>query len=89
MEHHLEQDVAQLLLQVLRVLLVDGLHRLIRLLQHIPADALVGLLPGPRDIPGRPEQLHDAQQVLDPIGIYILKIYHNLASFARYFLRLF
>ena len=89
MEHHLEQDVAQFLLQVLRIFLIDGLHRLIGLLQHIPADALVGLLLVPGAPFWRTEQFHDMQQVLHSIGVHILKIYHNLASFARYFLRLF
>src|SRR5699024_1001141 len=61
---------------------------LIGLLQHVPPDALVGLLPVPGTAPRSPEQGHDAAQILDVIALHILKIYHILASFARYFLLL-
>ena len=75
-EHHLEQHVAQLLLQVLGAALVDGLHGLIGLLQEIAADGLVGLLRVPGAPAGRPQEADNLLQVLDAVRILILKIYH-------------
>ena len=61
--HHLEQQVTQLLLQVLGALLVDGLGHLVGLLQQIPPDGLVVLLPVPGTAPGRAQDADDLHQV--------------------------
>ena len=84
-EHHLEQHVAQLLLQVVHVHAVDGVGSLIGLLQHILPDGPVGLRHIPGAAPGGPEQVHDPEQVIHLIAFYHLKIYHNFASLSRFF----
>ena len=43
-EHHLEQNISQFLLQMFRGALVNGLRHLIGLLQKVAPDGLVGLL---------------------------------------------
>jgi len=75
-QSHLEQHIAQLLLQVLGAALIDGLHGLIGLLQEIAADGLVGLLRVPGAPAGRPQEADNLLQVLDAVRILILKIYH-------------
>ena len=85
-EHHLEQDIAQLLLQIVHVHAVDGVGGLIGLLQHIGADGLMGLGPVPGAAPGSAEQLHDFQQVLHAVIFRHLKIYHNFASLSSLFI---
>ena len=84
-ENHLEQHIPQLLLEVSGVLLVDGFHRLIGLLQHVPPDALVGLLPIPGTAARLAQQRHDPVQVLEAVSFHTLKIYHSFSSSARYF----
>ena len=85
MEHHLEQDIAQLLLQIVHVHAVNGANSLIGFLQHVGPDGLMGL----RHIPGTaarsPEQRHDFAQILDVIEFSYLKIYHNSASLSSLF----
>ena len=76
MEGHLKEHVPQFLLKVLRAALVNGLHRLIAFLQKVAADGLVGLLRVPGTAPGGAEYSYNFLQVLDPIGIFVLKIYH-------------
>ena len=52
MEHHLQKHISQFFLQVFHILMVDGVHNLIGLFQHIPANGLVGLFPVPGTPPG-------------------------------------
>ena len=54
-EHHLHQHIPQLLAEPGHVAVVDGLHRLAGLLQKIPPDGLVVLLPVPGASPRFPE----------------------------------
>ena len=84
MEHNLEQYVPQLLPEVLGVLLVDGLHSLIGLLQEIAPDGLVGLLGVPGAAAGGAQNAHNLHQVRHVIGILILKIYHISSPPASY-----
>ena len=58
-------------------------RQLIGLLQHVPADGLVGLGPVPGAAVGTAQQLHDAEQVLDVIAGLTFKIYHSFASLSR------
>ena len=76
MEGHLEQHVSQLLPEMLAAALVDGLHRLVGLLQKIAADGLVGLLRVPGASPRGSEDSYNFLQILDSVRILILKIYH-------------
>ena len=82
-EHHLHQNVPQLLAHIHRVVPVQGVQRLVGLLQEIPADGLVGLLGVPGAAPGRPEKPHDPKKILPVIAAITLKIYHTLPAFAR------
>ena len=84
-EGHLHQYVAQLLAHVRRVVPVDGVQSLIRLLQEVPADGPVGLLRVPGAAPRGPEQAHNLQEILPAVTALTLKIYHRLPAFARNF----
>jgi len=84
-EDDLEQHVPKLFPQVLRVVLVDGLDRLVSLLQEIAADALMGLLGVPGAAAGRAQDADDILQVLDAVGVFVLKIYHTFVPSASYF----
>ena len=84
-EHDLKQHVPQLFLHTGEIVPVNGVQRLVGLLQKIPADGLMGLLPVPRTAAGRPEQVHDGEKILPPIAFFPLKIYHISTAFARYF----
>ena len=67
MKDHLKQHVSQLLLQMLRVALVDGLGGLIGLLQHIAPDALVGLFPVPEAAIRGAQQGHNLPQIVQAV----------------------
>ena len=73
-EHHLHQHVAQLLPEQCGILRVDGLRRLVCLLQQSAADALVRLHPIPRAALGRAQQPDDLQQVVVVITGFPCKI---------------
>ena len=60
-KHHLHQHVAQLLLQQLGILPLDGLQRFMGLLQKIGANALVILFPVPGTALRGTQQAHDHQ----------------------------
>src|SRR4029079_11630263 len=62
-EHHLQQDVAELVPQTGGVALVDGLERLVGLLEEVPAQRPVGLLAVPRAPVGTPEAVHHGHEV--------------------------
>ena len=83
MEGHLHQHVAQLLAHAAGVVVVDGVQNLIGLLQEVPADGAVGLLPVPGATPGSPQQPHDLQKILVAVKILTLKLYHKMPAFAR------
>ena len=84
-EGHLHQDVSQLLAHVVGVVPVQGVQDLISLLQKVPADGRVGLLPVPGTAAWSAEEPGDFQQVLPAIAGFTLKIYHRLPAFASFF----
>ena len=84
-EDHLEKHVPQFFLQMLGVLLIDGLDDLAALLQQSPAEALVGLLSIPGAAARGTEDGDDVFQVFETIGFFPNKIYHILPSSARVF----
>ncbi len=60
-EHHLKQQVAQLVFQSGEILIVDRLDHFISLFQQVGLDGLEGLLAVPRAAPRRaqpPHQFH-------------------------------
>jgi hypothetical protein len=67
-EDHLQEHVAQLVAQPLRIPRVDGLQRLVRLFQQVPPERLVRLLPVPRAPVRAPEPLHHADQFEQPLA---------------------
>ena len=81
----LEQQIAQLLLQVLGAALVDGFGHLIALLQQIPSGGGVGLLGVPGATSGGTEDGHDVLQVFEAVRFFPDKIYHILPLTARVF----
>ena len=69
MEHHLQQKIAQLVLQICQIAALDGVDHLIGFLDRIGCDRGVGLF----EIPGaararRAQRRHDLQQVVDVTG---------------------
>ncbi|KAF5071039.1 hypothetical protein DSECCO2_216580 [anaerobic digester metagenome] len=82
-EHDLQKHVSQFFAKSSFVTPVNGLHRLAALLQKIPAERLVALLPIPRAAARCAKQLHNAEKVLVIIMWLTLKIYHNFSAFAR------
>ena len=85
-EHHLKQNVPQFLAHTGGVVPVNGVQRLVGLLQKIPADGLVGLLAVPRTALGGAQQVHDGEKILPSIALFPLKIYHISTAFASYFI---
>ena len=66
MQHHLHEHVAQLLTQVRRVIGLNAVERLVGLLDHVLADALMRLLAVPRAAVGltqAPDGLHQMLQL--------------------------
>ena len=63
LEGDLEQQVAQLLPHVVGVAALDGLDRLVGLLEEVGHEAGVGLLGVPRAAPGRAQPVHDRDDV--------------------------
>ena len=84
-EHHLHENVPQLLAHVRRAVLVQRVDDLVCLLQEIPADGLMGLLGVPGAAPGTAQKAHDRQEILIVIAALTLKIYHTLSPIARKF----
>jgi hypothetical protein len=62
-EHHLQEQIPQLLRQLPVVLPVDRIHHLVRLFDHVRAQGLVALLPIPRATVRRPQPRHDRHQI--------------------------
>lgn len=60
-EHHLQKHIAQFLLQFVIVAGLDRVNQFIDLLDRVPAQSHVILLPVPGAAPGRPEPLYDGQ----------------------------
>ena len=61
MQHYLHEHVAELLAQMRRVVRLDAIERLVGLLDHVLADALMRLLAVPRAAIGltqTPDGLH-------------------------------
>ena len=85
-EHDLKQHVPQLFLHTGEIVPVNGVQRLVGLLQKIPADGLMGLLTVPRTALGGTQQVHDDEKILPPIALFPLKIYHISTAFASYFI---
>ncbi len=84
-ENHLHQHVPQFLAHIRGVVPVNGVQRLVSLLQEVPADGAVGLFRIPGAAPRGPEQPHDFQEILPAVTALTLKIYHRLPAFARNF----
>lgn len=61
-EHHLEEQIAELLAQLIHVAAVDGVHDLARLLDDVAPDRLEGLLAVPGATLGRQQSLHELDQ---------------------------
>ena len=85
MEHHLHQHIAQFLTQQSRILPVDGLHRLIRLLQEAAANGFVGLFLIPGTALRRAQQMDNFQQIFVTVTRFQIKIYHTYTPIARGF----
>ena len=85
-ERHLQKHVPQLFFQEMSVAEVDGLQRLVGLLDEVRADGLVGLflIPGAA-VHGVPQKRHDAHQVLGGIVLFLLKV-HQTAHLLNRFL---
>ena len=81
-EHHLQEQVSQLLFQFVVVPGLDGVEQFIDLLDRMPAQRHVVLLPVPRAAPGRPEPGHDAQQIADCRTILHITEYGSLGVMA-------
>lgn len=62
-EDHLEEDVAQLLAEALPVAGIDRVQHLVGLLQQVPGERAVGLLPVPGTPAGLTEPRHHPDQV--------------------------
>ena len=85
MKNDLQQDIAQLLAQRRRVLAVDGVHHLPRLLQHLAAQGRVRLRGVPRAAARRAQQMNDLPQILQIVVCFLFKMYHIYAPIARGF----
>ena len=68
MEHRLHQNVAHLLCDLGGVASVNGLQSLVALLQQVPLQRFVGLLPVPGTAAGRPELGHYVHQAVERGG---------------------
>ena len=66
MEHHLKQDVAELFTDAVGVARVDGLERLVDLLEEVAGQRPVGLFPVPWAAVGSAEPVHHGHQVEEP-----------------------
>ena len=66
-EHHLEQEIAQLLAEQLRSAGVDGLEGLVRLLEQMAGQRPMGLLPVPGAAAWPAQPVHDLEQVQQPV----------------------
>jgi len=67
-EDNLQQHVAQLLAQPLAIVGVDRLERLVRLLEQVPGERAVRLLPVPRAATGCTQTSHHADEVKEPFA---------------------
>ncbi len=65
-EHDLQEDVAQLLAQRFGVVVLEGLQRLVGLLEQVRRQAGVGLFGVPRTTTGRPQPVHHRDDVEQP-----------------------
>ncbi len=68
MKHHLEQQISQFILEMLRVAALDGIRHLVGLLDGVRRNAGKGLLPIPGAAVGGSQPRHDGEQFLQPIA---------------------
>ena len=73
----MQQDVAQLLTEMNRILLVDGLSGLIGFLQKVPADALMRLDAVPWAAVRGTQYLYQLTKIVKIIAQFAIKIYHT------------
>ena len=81
-EHHLHQHVAQFLPQHGSTVQINGLRRLIALLQQPSADGRMGLHPVPGAALRGAEDADDLQQILVAVVRLLRKIYHSFSFIA-------
>ncbi len=62
MEHHLEQQISQFVLEACHVAALDRIGDFVGFLDGIGRDAREGLLPIPRAAVGRAQPRHDREQ---------------------------
>ena len=62
LKHDLQQQIPELLAQVIGRAAIDGVDDLVRLLDHVAAQALQGLLAVPRAAARREQTLHDLHE---------------------------
>ena len=74
LHHHLHQDVAQLVVEVIHIALVDRVDGLVGLLQHAGSQALVGLLPIPGTAARALEDAHDLHQLVKAEALQLHQI---------------
>ena len=77
-EVDLEQHVPQLLFEAVRIALVNGLRRLVRFLEKVAADRLVGLLLVPRAAAWVAQNADDLRQIPAVIAFFHRPIYHTI-----------
>src|SRR5207245_11111449 len=65
---HLQEEVAELVAQRLRIAAFDRLEHLVRLLDHIGAEALGGLRAIPRAAAGAAQPCHDVDEAQERVG---------------------
>ena len=68
-EHHLQQQVAELLAQARAVVGLDRLGELVRLLERVRHERLVRLLGVPRAAARRAQAVHDAHELAQSVGL--------------------
>ena len=82
MEEHLQQHIAQLLTEHVRVVAVERLACLVGFLQKIAADRQMRLRRVPRAAARRAQHMNQPDEVLQVIARFASKIYHTFVSFA-------
>ena len=76
-QRHLKQHIAKLLAQQVCIVLVDGIHRFIGLLDEVHPDGCMGLLPIPGAALRRTQLRNDADQILCIVPLFGCKAHGN------------
>ena len=68
LKDHLQEEVAELVAERVRIIAFDRLEHLVRLLDHVGAEALGRLLAIPRAAAGAAQPCHDVHEAQERVG---------------------